>query len=217
MAVEQTIMEARIVGIALLAVWAGMFAAACEDDSCKKPMRISGTDPVRKTTVEGTAVQCNLVMTCPKKGGGDKRIALTGGNDRVIVDRGSDKRNEDGCKQLWLDEQLELFPNSPIPCTIEAFPSAICLDVDGGAGGPGPSGGPGDPVTVGVGAAAGSGDFLRGPEEGVDEAAEGAEQGTEDGAGRARRPEESEGTEEGEVDEGVEERTEDGTESEGAI
>ncbi len=136
--------------IGLLFASAFVLASACTEDKCKNPART--TDAPKGVLVEGPAMKCNTVLTCPRNGGRpDNRFPLVGGDDPTIVDRGSASWNESRCRdKLW---QLEWFDRK---CTIEVSPEIICLDADGGSGQAGPAPTGGTLVTVGVGA--GSGD-----------------------------------------------------------
>lgn len=123
--------------------------AACVDDSCKNPKRIGAPDPVTGIVTSGPAIQCHAAFVCPTKGGGyDTKTPLVGLEDPVIVDRGSQRRNVDGCRQRILSRAIEAG------CKAEASPELICLDANGPAGGPGPNP-PGGTTIVTVGAASG--------------------------------------------------------------
>jgi len=125
---------------------------ACWEPTCKNPKR--GQPNGEAGAREGVLVQCNVVLTCAAKDGGDKRIPLVGAEDAQIIDRQSAMLNESACieraKARGIGGRCD---------KIEGDPKAICLDAPGANG----CGAPGDGAIVIVGSAA-SGDFKSDPQ-----------------------------------------------------
>jgi hypothetical protein len=163
-------MRALAIGFVVLSPF--LFVPGCTDDTCKHPKIITVPDTKDMgQLVTGPGIQCHVVEVCGGHAGGpDSRRALTPLEDPQIVDYGS--QNASRCKTVAIKRKLvDKF------CSAEASPERICLDVDGGPGGPrsdvtGPTGG--TIVTVGAGSgdypaspggASGAGGFSAGPAE----------------------------------------------------
>jgi len=142
----------RAVAIGVLVAWFPLLGPGCSLDECKNPDRMEANDPVTGTWRAGPKIKCNIVLVCPRKGGGeDTRHPLRTLEDPTIVDRGTYVLNRDGCRHLAIRREL-VDPG----CKVEASPEVVCLDVDASTGGAVPGTTTGTIVTVGVGAA---GDF----------------------------------------------------------
>jgi hypothetical protein len=125
---------------------------ACWEPACKNPLR--GAPNAEAGAREGVLVQCNVVLTCAAKDGGDKLIPLVGAEDAQIIDRRSAMLNEDACLERAKERGI-----SGRCSKIEVSPKVICLDAPGSNG----CGAPGDGTVIIVGSAA-SGDFRSDPQ-----------------------------------------------------
>jgi hypothetical protein len=139
------------IGIGVLLTWSVVFGVGC-GEKCKNPKWTEYRHWKTARIMEGPAMQCNIVITCPgHQGRPDSKEYLQGQVDPVITDLGSPTR--DTCRQEAIVRGLvDKY------CTVDASPALICLDATGTTGGPGPDyTGPagGTLVTVGVG----SGDY----------------------------------------------------------
>jgi hypothetical protein len=141
-------MRRLVIGLLLVSVL--MLAPACTADDCKNPKKVEGFHKRSNSFREGVALQCNAVLICPRKGGGDDERRPLGLEDPIIIDQEGDGWNRARCTDLALPRVAGM------DCKIEVSPSVICLDVDGGSGGLGTNPAGGTIVTVG---GAATGDF----------------------------------------------------------